>query len=81
MASSDFFYSQFGPLGFVHQNQEVFNGVSGENLGRRDWGRALEALKQLEGMANNEHGKLMTNDNFVVNGNVVGNITQFIRGN
>ena len=56
----------------------ALNKVFNKNLPRREWGRALEALKKDAGLPNNAHGALMDNGDFVLNGNTIGNITHFL---
>lgn len=49
------------------------------NLTRREWGRALEALKKDNGLANNFHGKIFSNGDFAdAAGNVIANIEWYL---
>jgi hypothetical protein len=54
------------------------NKGTGESLTKREWGRALEALKRDNGLRNDAHGKILSNGDFVVNGTTIGNITHYI---
>ena len=49
-------------------------------MNRRDWGRALEALKRAEGLPNNHHGQIHSNGNYVdpATGQVLGNLLDYI---
>jgi hypothetical protein len=60
---------------------KALNKFFGENLHRREWGRAQEALKKFNDIANNVHPAVMSNGDVVLNGTVVGNLSWFIRGN
>jgi hypothetical protein len=42
------------------------------------WGRALEALKHDNGIANDFHGQIMDNGDFVGNGVTIGNIGDYL---
>jgi RHS repeat-associated protein len=52
----------------------------GEKLESREWGRALESLKQNEGLPPDFHGKIMSNGDFVNadTGAVIGNIGHYL---
>jgi hypothetical protein len=45
----------------------------------REWGRALERLKGEEGIPNDSHNKIMGNGDYQVNGEIVGNIADYLR--
>lgn len=61
---------------------EALNKAFGENLEPREWGRALESLKNEEGLPNDFHGKILSNGDVSgeVNGveKTVGNIGDYI---
>jgi hypothetical protein len=40
------------------ETAKALNAATGRNLIRRDWGRALEALKQEHGLSPGHHGKI-----------------------
>ncbi len=69
---------QTGGNTITNRIAEGLNKGTGENLTRREWGRALEALKRDNGLSNNVHGQIMSNADFVVNGETVGNIRDYI---
>ncbi|WP_160144426.1 hemagglutinin repeat-containing protein [Achromobacter sp. SLBN-14] len=58
----------------------ALNEAFGENLTSRDWGRALEALKQDSGkMRNDVHGRILDNGDYVSKtGEVIGNIGDYL---
>ena len=41
-------------------------------------GRVLEELKTDNGISNDAHGQIMNNGDFVVNGNTIGNIGEYV---
>jgi hypothetical protein len=51
-----------------------------ESLEPREWGRALESLKQNEGLPNDFHGKILSNGNFANpdTGAIIGNIGDYL---
>ncbi len=72
---------QTGGNTIAKSTADELNKTFGESLQPREWGRALERLKKSEEIPNAEHGKIMSDGNFVVDGKVVGNVSGFIRGN
>jgi len=69
---------QTGGNTITNRIAEGLNKGTGENLPKREWGRALEALKRDNGLRNDVHGQIMTNGDFVVNGETIGNIADYI---
>ena len=58
---------------------QELNRVSGLNAHRRDWGRALESLKNDLGLRNDHHGRIMSNGDYMDDsGNVLGNIIHYM---
>lgn len=56
------------------------NKFFSEDLTRRDWGRALEALKEDAGLADDFHGRLTANGNYYDQntGELLGNIAEYL---
>jgi RHS repeat-associated protein len=55
------------------------NDYFGENLTKRDWGRALEGLKKDLGLPNNHHARILDNGGYVDDaGNLLGNIGDYL---
>ena len=49
-----------------------------KNLSRREWRRALEALKRDAGLPGSHHGKIRANGDYVDDaGEVIGNLLEF----
>jgi hypothetical protein len=69
---------QSGGNSITNQTAKGLNEGTGENLTKREWGRALEDLKKNNGLSNDTHGKIMSNADYSVDGKVVGNITHYI---
>ncbi len=56
------------------------NQFFGEDLSKREWGRALEGMKRELGLRNDQHGKILGNGNYVDDvGNVLGNLGDYIK--
>jgi len=69
---------QTGDNTLSNRTAKALNDLTGESKTSREWGRALEDLKRDNGIGNAEHGKIMSNGDFVVNGNTIGNITHYL---
>jgi RHS repeat-associated protein len=69
---------QTGGNSISNQTAKGLNEGTGQNLSSREWGRAIEELKSDNGLGNATHGQIMSNGDYVVNGNTVGNITHYI---
>ncbi|WP_437956878.1 SpvB/TcaC N-terminal domain-containing protein [Sorangium sp. So ce119] len=55
------------------------NEALGMNLSRREWGRALEALKTERGLPPNFHGKILSSGDYVDEvGNVIDNLLAYV---
>ena len=62
-----------------NRTAQLLNEQFDMNLHRRDWGRALEALKDFVGQPGQLHGKIMSDGTLVdETGRVIGNILDFI---
>ena len=57
---------------------DQLNKRFGKNLLPREWGRALEALKQDNGLPPNFHGAILSNGDFVGDGNNYGSIADYL---
>ena len=58
---------------------KALNQEWGVNLTRREWGRALEALKKNFNLRNDFHGKILENGNFTSkSGEVIGNLLEYL---
>jgi RHS repeat-associated protein len=57
---------------------KALNKAFNKNLSPREWGRALEALKSENNVPNNFHGQIMSNGDFVGNGETIGNIGDYL---
>jgi len=60
------------------QAAKALNQFFGKNLTTREWGRALEAMKDDEGLGNNFHGQIKDNGDVFENGKFVGNLAQYL---
>jgi RHS repeat-associated protein len=72
---------QSGNSNTINKNTaKALNEHFGESLEPREWGRALEGLKQNEGLPNDFHGKILSNGNFVNpdTGAIIGNIGDYL---
>lgn len=57
----------------------VLNEQLGENLNRREWGRALEELKSELGLPANHHARILDNGDYIDDaGNILGNLQDYI---
>lgn len=57
----------------------ALNEATGLNLTRREWGRALEALKRNSFLPNNHHGRILSNGDYVDDaGEILGNLLDFL---
>jgi RHS repeat-associated protein len=57
----------------------ALNKATGKNLSPREWGRAVEELKQSEGLPPNSHGTIMSNGDYIsANGANLGNLTHYL---
>jgi hypothetical protein len=58
---------------------DELNDYFGENLTKRDWGRALEGLKKDNGLRNDHHGRILDNGDYVNDaGDLIGNIADYL---
>jgi RHS repeat-associated protein len=72
---------QSGNSNTINKNTaKALNEHFGESLEPREWGRALESLKQNEGLPNDFHGKILSNGNFANpdTGAIIGNIGDYL---
>jgi len=57
----------------------ALNEALGETLQPREWGRALEALKQEQSLPNNFHGKILSNGDYLDKaGNYLGSLLDYL---
>lgn len=68
---------QSGGNTISNQTAQALNKNTGMNLPKRAWGHALESLKKEEGLSNSTDGKIMSNGDYIVNGDVVSNLTHY----
>ena len=70
---------QTGGNKLSNRTAEGLNEQLGENLTKRDWGRALEGLKKDNGLRNDHHGRILDNGDYVNDaGDVLGNISDYL---
>jgi filamentous hemagglutinin len=63
----------------LKQTADALNDTLGQSPGRRDWGRALEGLKNDLGLPGNHHGRIMSTGDYVDDaGNVLGNLLDYV---
>lgn len=56
------------------------NKYFGENINKREWGRALESLKKDNNIRNDHHGRILDNGDYInSSGNVIGNIGEYLK--
>jgi hypothetical protein len=64
---------------FEQRSADVLNDRFGLNLNRREWGRALEELKEAHGLRGDDHGRFLANGDFELAGKKIANILDFVR--
>jgi filamentous hemagglutinin len=70
---------QRGGNSISNSTAKALNEATGKNLTARDWGRAVEELKQSEGLPPNSHGTIMNNGDYIsANGVNLGNLTHYL---
>jgi filamentous hemagglutinin len=57
---------------------KALNKYFNKNLTSREWGRALEAMKEDEGLGNNLHGQIKRNGDVFDSGKLVGNLAHYL---
>jgi RHS repeat-associated protein len=70
---------QNGGATITNRTAQALNDVSGLSLNRRDWGRAVEALKKGAGLPNNSHGRITaTGDYLDSQGSFIGSLFDYL---
>ena len=58
---------------------DALNELTGRSLHRRDWGRALEALKREHGLGNGHHGRILDTGVYAdLDGNVIDDLESYL---
>jgi hypothetical protein len=58
---------------------KALNQMTGRNLNRREWGKALEGLKQDLGLRGDHHGKILSDGDYLdTNGRNLGNLIDYL---
>jgi len=70
---------QSGGNKLSNRTSKGLNEHFGENLTKRDWGRALESLKRDHGVRNDHHGRILDNGDYVNDaGDILGNLSHYL---
>jgi filamentous hemagglutinin len=63
----------------LKRTANALNDALGKDLTSREWGRALEELKQDLGLPGNHHGKILSDGSYLDEfGNVPGSLTDYL---
>lgn len=57
---------------------DALNKAFNKSLSKNEWGDALESLKDFNGIPNDVHGQIMDNGDFMVRGNTIDNIGNYV---
>ncbi|NVK48485.1 MAG: hypothetical protein HWE09_01870 [Cyclobacteriaceae bacterium] len=70
---------QSGGNKLSNRTSKGLNDYFGENLTKRDWGRALEGLKKDLGLRNDHHGRILDNGDYINDaGELLANISHYL---
>ena len=70
---------QTGGNRFNNRTAKALNEQLGENLNRKEWGRALEGLKKNLGLPANHHARILDNGDYIDDaGNILGNLLDYV---
>ncbi|MBC9132009.1 hypothetical protein FcAc13_11930, partial [Frischella sp. Ac13] len=71
---------QSGGNTLTQSTANALNKYFGENINKREWGRALESLKKDNNIRNDHHGRILDNGDYInSSGNVIGNIGEYLK--
>ena len=70
---------QTGGNKMLQQTADALNASLGQSAGRRDWGRALEGLKNEFGLPGDHHGRILSTGDYVDDaGKLIGNLLDYL---
>ncbi|WP_218110039.1 hypothetical protein [Oligoflexus tunisiensis] len=70
---------QTGGRTLEERTAKALNQATGRSLNKREWGKALERLKDDLGLRNDHHGKILSNGDYLdTNGRNLGNLIEYL---